>query len=351
MSSITKATLKNAIGQFKTGKVLVLGDVAIDEMVNGHTDRLSREAPVLILRHDETRIILGAAGNAAHNIATLGAKQASIIGVAGKDYHCSLLLDALQRDGAHASGFVQDENRPTTTQSRISGIANHSVTQQIVRVDRESRVPVTGKTETALLDQISKQLPGFDVVLLSDYGLGVLTPGIIEHAQKLAKKHGVKVVVDSQQDLRLFQEAVVITPNQPEAEHNVGYALDTHEKLLSAGKELLGKTRAQNILITRGASGMSLFENTGAVTHVPVFNKSDVFDVTGAGDTVVGTISLAIATGTPMPEATVLGNLAASIVVKRFGAAVTNIPEIQSAIESLNEKLLAGIETRKEISV
>lgn len=343
-----KDTLSKLIAKLSQGRVLIVGDLVIDEMVYGATHRLSREAPVLILKHQRADIILGAAGNAAHNVAKLNAKRAAVVGVSGKDYYCSLLLDALQRDGIDSIGLVQDEDRPTSTKTRISGIANHSVTQQIVRIDRESAAPISTKVENQLLDTLTKLAPEFDALLLSDYGLGMFTPGLIAHCQHLKKKHGLIMAVDSQQDLSAFQQATILTPNQPEAEKNVGFDLNTPADVLRAGQDLLDKTQGENLLITRGESGMSLFERqpdgqAPKATDIPVFNHSEVFDVTGAGDTVVGTLTLALTAGASMVEASVLGNLAASIVVKRFGAATTNQQELQAALDTLDDSLLKSL--------
>lgn len=350
MMNAMKDTLSKIIAKLSQGRVLVVGDLVIDEMVYGATHRLSREAPVLILKHQRADIILGGGANAAHNVSKLNAKRTTIVGVSGKDYYCSLLMDALQRDGIDTAGLIQDEDRPTSTKTRISGIANHSVTQQIVRIDRESNAPISAKIENKMLDTLTRLAPEFDAMLLSDYGLGVFTPEVIAHCQTLRKKHGLIVAVDSQRDLAAFQGATVLTPNQPEAERNVGYDLDTPENVLRAGKDLLSKTNGESVLITRGESGMSLFERTENagepnVSNIPVFNHSEVFDVTGAGDTVVGTLTLALTAGASLLEASVLGNLAASIVVKRFGAATTNPQELQAALDSTDESLLNRVQT------
>ncbi|MBY0402496.1 MAG: bifunctional hydroxymethylpyrimidine kinase/phosphomethylpyrimidine kinase [Cyanobacteria bacterium] len=345
MSQTMIQKLRQAIEKFHAGRVLVIGDLAIDEMIYGMTSRLSREAPVVILAHKKTDIILGAAGNAAHNIAKLQAKRVAIVGVAGKDYQCSLLLDALHRDGLDTSGLILDENRPTTTKTRISGIANQSVTQQLVRIDRESQALIPQEIENKLIDRLNSMAQDFDAILLSDYGLGVITPAVIETCHHLVKKHGLIYAVDSQKDLSLFQGSTILTPNQPEAENNVGYTIETQEQLLKAGETILSATQGQNLLITRGSEGMALFERQGSYSQIPVFNKSEVFDVTGAGDTVVGTLTLALATGTPILEAAILGNLAASIVVKRFGASTTTPLELTEALNAIDGSLIESIQT------
>lgn len=349
MMNAMKETLSSIIAKLSQGRVLVVGDLVIDEMVYGATHRLSREAPVLILKHQRADIILGGGANAAHNVSKLNAKRTTVVGVSGQDYYSTLLMEALRRDGIDTAGLIQDEDRPTSTKTRISGIANHSVTQQIVRIDRESNAPLSAKVENKMLDMLTRLAPEFDALLLSDYGLGVFTPEVIAHCLALKKKHGLIMSVDSQQDLSVFQGATVLTPNQPEAERNVGFNLDTPDAVLRAGQELLAKTGGDSVLITRGESGMSLFERTDLenepkVSNIPVFNHSEVFDVTGAGDTVVGTLTLALTAGASLLEASILGNLAASIVVKRFGAATTNPQELQATLDVTDESLLSRVQ-------
>jgi D-glycero-beta-D-manno-heptose-7-phosphate kinase len=335
--------LHHAIDQLRTGRVLVVGDMVIDEMIYGNTARLSREAPVLILHHQHTDRLLGGGGNAAHNVAALGAQKTIVAGTSGADYYGQQLQDILHRDGIEALGLVADPSRPTTTKTRISGIANQSVTQQIVRIDRESKVPITEAIEAQLIDRIVALAPQLNALLLSDYGLGVMTPAVIAACQKVAKAYQLPLTVDAQTGLERFQGVSILTPNQPEAELSLGYSIEAMDDLLKGGQQLLAKTQAQAILITRGSAGMSLFERSGAVTHIPPFNRSEVFDVTGAGDTVIATLTLALATGTPLPLAAILGNLAASIVVKRFGASVTSAPELHTALDALNATQLEAI--------
>lgn len=335
-----KSTLVSRIECFHQGKVMVVGDVAIDEMIYGETSRLSREAPVIILNHIQTDILLGAGGNAAHNLAALGAQKVTMVGVAGKDYYCSLLYEAMERDGVSTEGMVQDETRPTTTKSRISGRARQSVQQQIVRIDREASEPVSSKVEDALIERIVALAPEHDAIIISDYKLGVVTSRVIETCNRIASSRNMVLAVDSHRPLTLFGGATVATPNLPEVEENLGYALDTQERLVSGGMELKSRVNLQNLLITRGSDGMSLFESDGQVHHIPAFNKIEVFDVTGAGDTVIGTLALAMSTGATPLEASVLGNLAASIVVKKYGTAVTSTGEMLETLSNLDEGLL-----------
>jgi D-glycero-beta-D-manno-heptose-7-phosphate kinase len=340
---LTETALTEALGRFGQAKVLVVGDIAIDEMIYGQVDRLSREAPVVILRHHRTEVILGAAGNAAHNLAALGA-QVTVAGVLGDDFFAHSLRDALARDGVTADGMMVDASRPTTTKTRISGMVNASITQQVVRLDRESREPLSPALEDQLVIWLEANAARFDALLLSDYGLGVVTPRIIATCRALVAQHGLRWAVDSQQDLAHFAGADVMTPNQPEAEKNLGLPLDTDEQVLRDGPTLLAQCGGRNLLVTRGHAGMALFAgDDGSVSLIPAFNKSEVFDVTGAGDTVVATLLLAYTTGSSMVQAAVLGNLAASLVVKHFGAATTSVPELTEALHRLAPDVLPSV--------
>jgi len=343
--SVTKSKLESLIKNLNKGKVLVIGDFAIDEMVYGQTHRISREAPVLILKHTHTNIVLGGAANAANNIASLNKGGVSGIGVYGEDYYGPLLIDAMKKANIDCSNMIIDTDRVTTTKTRISGTSTQSVTQQIVRIDREVNEFVSAKTENKIIDKINKIAGDFDALLLSDYRIGTVTDEIIDAAVKAAKKHGLFLAVDAQSDLKRFKNADVITPNQPEAERTLGYEIKDHKTLLKAGQELLEKTQAKNILITRGSDGMTLFEKSGTIWDIPAFNKTDVFDVTGAGDTVVGSFLLSACAGATPLESAMIGNLAASIVVRHFGAAITTADELSKTLQKLK---LENFDIRKE---
>lgn len=336
MTNIDKNNLKKVIENMSNKKVLVVGDLAIDEMIYGDVSRISREAPVLILLHNETKIILGAASNAAHNLSTLNQGKVGAIGLYGDDYHGPQLLDTLNKSGINTDYMVQDKSRPTSVKSRISGAAKQSVTQQIVRIDRESHEFVDGDVEKQIIENIEKAMPDYDAVILSDYGTGMMTEKIIEATIQSAHKHNKVVAVDPQTDLHKFQTATVLTPNQPDAQKAVGYEIVDEKTLNQAGKDLLEKTNAEMILLTRGGDGMMVFEKNGNVARIPAFNKTDVFDVTGAGDTVVSTFTLALAAGANPEEAMILGNLAASIVVRQFGCATTTQEELQRKLDKIN---------------
>lgn len=336
MFNANKEELLNGLENLFKPSILVIGDMAIDEMVYGSTDRMSREAPVLILRHYNTKIILGAASNAANNIASLNNGKVSVIGIYGDDYYAPILLNSFKEKGINTEYMVKDEKRATTVKTRISGSCSQSITQQIVRIDRETIDPISKETEDKIIAQMELAIPKHDAVILSDYNIGVLTQNVIDNAIRLCKKYNKIIVVDSQKDLDKFQGVTSMTPNQPDSEKFVGFFIKDKETLEKAGREMLRKTNAESTLITLGGDGMALFEKNGNFVKVPVFNKTDVFDVTGAGDTVVATFTLAMAAGFSKKNAAILGNLAASIVIRYFGCATTTVEVLRDTINKMD---------------
>lgn len=329
------------IEQFSQARVLVVGDLMLDEFLTGQVERASREAPVLVIRHESTRQIPGGGANAAQNLAKLGA-QVKIVGLIGDDDQGKAILQIFAASGIDTSGVFVDRDRPTVTKTRISGHARQSVTQQIVRVDRKSDALPRLELQQQLAAHIQQQVGNIDAVVCSDYGDGVLVPPVI--AAALA--HPLSLV-DSQRHISRYVGATVYTPNVPEAELAVGYALtlptgDTDEQLLhQAGTDLLATTAAKAVLITRGEDGMSLFEANGKIQHIPAFNRTAVYDVTGAGDTVAAALTLGLTHQASFWEAAVLGNLAASIVVRQFGTSTTSQAEMTTALRSLLEDFSA----------
>lgn len=319
---------------FHQVKVLVVGDLTLDEFLTGQVERVSREAPVLIIRHEQTRQVPGGGANAVYNLAKLGA-QVKVVGLLGKDDQGQALRRIFEAAEIDTSGIFLDLHRPTVTKTRISGHARQSVTQQIVRVDRKSDDLPESSLQLQLADYIRSQVGKVDVVVCSDYGDGVFTPPVIA----AALSHPL-TIVDTQENLQRFAGATLFTPNLPEAEKAVGYPISSPEILAQAGKDLLRLTQAQQILITRGEFGMTLFDRHDSTTsHIPAFNRTDVYDVTGAGDTVVAALTLSLCAGASVWEAAVLGNLAASIVIRKFGTSTTTPAEIKSALETLLDEV------------
>lgn len=320
------------IDGFSQARILVVGDLTLDEYLTGQVERISREAPVLILRHKHTLQVPGGGANAVYNLAKLGA-QVKAVGLLGKDDQGRSLRQILVRAGIDTQGIAIAPNRPTVTKTRISGHARQSVTQQIVRVDRKSDELPDPDLQVQLAEYIRSQVNAVDAIVCSDYGDGVLTQPVIA-----AVLSHPRTIVDAQKQLGRYQEAMLFTPNLPEAEQAVGYAITDGQTLTQAGKDLLALTQAQQMLITRGEQGMSLFDPRGTEKHIPAFNRAEVFDVTGAGDTVVAALTLGLVAGASFWEAAVLGNLAASIVVRQFGTTTTTASEMKAALQALLEE-------------
>jgi rfaE bifunctional protein kinase chain/domain len=332
---INKEKLIKYINKLTEPKILVIGDLAMDEMVYGDAERISREAPVLILQHTHTKPILGGASNASHNVATLNNGQVSVIGVFGEDYQAGLLNQAFIDANISTDYVVRDKERKTITKTRILGSITTSITQQIVRIDRQTNAPLSKDTEDKVIANIEKAIPNHDAVILSNYHIGTLTENVIKSTIDLANKYNKKVIVDAQRDLGSYKNITSMTPNLPDTQKSVGFEIKTEADLKRAGDMLLEQTNAPAILITCGADGMFVAEKGNKYTKIPVFNKSEVFDVTGAGDTVTAVYSLALAAGADPVYAALIGNVAASIVVRQWGCATTTIEELLDAVTKL----------------
>lgn len=336
---IDKNKLVELVGKMISPKILVVGDLALDEMVYGDTERISREAPVLILKHTHTNLILGAASNAAHNVSTINNGKISVIGVIGDDYQASDLIKAFEDANVDCKYLVTDKSRKTVTKTRISGSCQQSITQQIVRIDRQTDAFLTEETENKVISNLEKAIPEHDAVILSNYHIGTLTDNIIKKSIELCKKYGKKIIVDAQKDLDKYQGVTSMTPNLPDTQKYVGFEVKSQDDLKHAGQKLLKDTNADFVLVTCGSDGMAVFEKNDVFTKIPVFNKSEVFDVTGAGDTVTAVYTLALASGAEPVYAAIIGNVAASIVVRQFGCATTTIEEIKEVIEQRINKI------------
>lgn len=338
--NIDKNKLISNVKNLVKSKVLVIGDLALDEMIYGDTERISREAPVLILQHTHTKLILGGASNAAHNASVINGGQVSVIGVVGDDYQAEQLISTFKEANVDTKYLVKDKNRKTVTKTRISGSCSQSITQQIVRIDRQTNEFISGETERKIILNIEEALPQYDAVILSDYHIGTLTQAVIDKAIELANKYNKIIVVDAQKDLDKYKNITSMTPNLPDTQSFVGFSIKDDQNMVKAGKKLLEVSNAKSILITCGSEGMVIFTEDGNMSKIPVFNKSEVFDVTGAGDTVTSIFAMALASGAEPENAAIIGNIAAGIVVKRFGCATTTVEEILCNLEriEINEK-------------
>jgi len=330
--ALNKGRLRQCIENFGLGRVLVVGDLVIDELLEGRPERISREAPVLILEHVDTELIPGGAANTAHNIVALGGRSHAV-GVCGKDEYTQRLAAMLDKYKIEFT-LVQDQSRPTTVKTRILS-KSHSFKQQLLRLDRISHDTIDSAVEMILAQRIEPIASQYQALILSDYRCGIMTEKVIEACKNVAKANNLLIVVDAQDGFERFQDVDLITPNQPDAEGAVGYAFETENRLNQGAEDLLLLTNAKAMLITRGAKGMALFRLGEEPVHLPPFNRSEIFDVTGAGDTVIATMTLALVTGATLEEAMALGNLAAGIVVRKTGTAVTNQQEMLENLEQL----------------
>lgn len=332
---ISKDKLKSRIINLSGGSVIVIGDLLIDRLLEGKPERISREAPVLILEHVSTEHIPGGAANTAHNVTALGGK-CHAIGICGDDEFAPKLAECLENHGiTHA--LVQDKSRVTTVKTRIIS-KSHSLMQQLLRIDRISHEKISPAMEAALINKIEESVKAVpaSAIILSDYKAGVITDGVINAVRKLAAERDLMIIVDAQGDFERFKNCTLMTPNQPDAEAYGEMKVTSRESLQKLGDLLLEKSGVKALLVTRGGEGMVLFQKGVEMFEIPAFNRSEVFDVTGAGDTVVATMSLALTSGATMEESMALGNLAASIVVRKPGTAVTSQKEMLDHLEKLN---------------
>lgn len=330
-----KEKLISYIKRLNEPKILVVGDLALDEMIYGDTERISREAPVLILQHTHTKLILGGASNAAHNASVINNGHVGVVGIIGDDYNGIQLTETFKKANIDIKYLVKDKNRKTITKTRISGSCSQSITQQIVRIDRQTNEVVSGETEQKLLENIEKAIPDYDGIIISDYHIGTLSQKIIDYTIELANKHNKVVVVDAQKDLEKYKNVTSMTPNFPDTQSSVGFFIKNDDDFKKAGKQLLNATNAKSLLITCGDKGMVVFRSEDDMVKIPVFNKAEVFDVTGAGDTVTALYTMGLCLGLTPDEAAIIGNLGASIVIKQFGCATTSIDEMLKALEGI----------------
>ena len=332
---INRDKLISYIKKLSKPSVLVIGDMALDEMIYGDTERISREAPVLILQHTHTNLILGGASNAANNSSVINNGKVGVVGVIGDDYQGADLVETFKKANISTEYLVKDKTRKTTTKTRISGSCSHSITQQIVRIDRQTSAPVSKQTEEKIIKNIEKAIPEYDAVILSDYHVGTLTQDIIDKTIEIANKNKKTIVVDAQKDLDKYKNVTSMTPNLPDAQKFVGFFIEDDEQMNKAGKKLLEAVNSQSVLITCGDEGMVVFDKNGKISKIPVFNKARVFDVTGAGDTVTAIFAMALSIGAEPEYAAVISNIAASIVITRFGCATTTVDEILDNLERI----------------
>ncbi len=306
--------------------VVVVGDVMLDEFARGDVRRISPEAPVPVLEVTSRSHALGGAANAAANVASLGGR-ASLIGVVGNDSAADVLETLLEQRGI-ASLLVRDKDRPTTHKTRLVARG-----QQIVRIDQESRAEASGEARKRLFDALNKALEKADACILSDYAKGTISADLAVALVQSAKTRGVPIIADpKRRDFTVYRGVSVVTPNHAELELASGRTISNDEDLNAAAADILPLLEGGALLATRGAEGMTLFQPNKPRFHVHAAKRS-VFDVTGAGDTVVATLAIALAAGISLEDAVTLSSAAAGVVVSKEGTASVSPDELREALD------------------
>ncbi len=317
-----ESKLREIANQFTKCKVLIVGDVILDEYVWGEVNRISPEAPVPVLEIKNRSYLPGGAGNTAANVAALGG-QTFLLGSVGEDTQAEALRHTLSDHGVDALHLITDASRPTTVKTRI--IAS---SQQIVRTDYERTHALAINLQSQLLAWLHELLPRVDVCILSDYEKGVLDPTFCRQCIEKAQKTGVPVIVDPKgRDFSKYRGATIVKPNLQEAEQAMNRKISSDEDVAQAGHKLLQLLEGSALLITRGPKGMAIIRDGQAPYHIPAATRN-VYDVTGAGDTVVSVMALALAAGATLEDAAQLANRAAGIVVGKVGAATVTVEEL-----------------------
>lgn len=329
LSLVQKRRLQSCMAQFKKARILVIGDFILDQFVWGTVKRISPEAPVPVVNVERESYMPGGSLNVAHNIATLGGTVYPC-GVVGRDLAGRMLLKSMRKSGIDTGGITYDRSRPTSLKTRIIA---HS--QQVVRFDREKTGPISHEDTQSLLRYIKRQIPASDVLILEDYGKGVIQPDFVREVVRSARKHGKPILVDpKERHFDYYRGVTALTPNRKEA-YDAYRALFPQSKddidLKTVGAGLIRKLNSRALLITLGEDGMALFEKNKPVTLIPTAAR-EVYDVSGAGDTVIAVFALALAAGAGLNEAAMLSNLAAGIVVGKLGTATASFEELKDAI-------------------
>lgn len=329
---MTRDNILAAIDSLKGQKVMIIGDLMLDHYMIGGVDRISPEAPVPVVRVEQEKSVLGGAGNVARNIGSLGGDPL-LVSIVGADSDGDI-LEKLCKDSQLTTMFIRDECRPTTKKTRI--IASN---QQVVRVDQEQVAPMCDDHLDELFNYLQIKLEEYPVVILSDYGKGVISREFMDRFMPMldeCEKRPLVLVDPKTVNYDLYTGVDLLTPNTKEAGEGAGMSVKEKDSVLKAGEALFNRLQCRNLLITMGADGMALFEGGNSVRHIPTFARK-VFDVTGAGDTVIATIALALSSGVDLLTSCTLANYAAGVVVAQVGAAKTTVDELKETIDELPE--------------
>jgi rfaE bifunctional protein kinase chain/domain len=325
--------LTKIVESFPKITITVVGDLVADEFIFGEISRVSREAPVLILKHRERTVVPGGGANAINNLADLGVNVLPV-GVVGDDEAGRLLLKAFRHKHIPMSGVLKDKSYTTVTKTRILAGMTHNARQQVVRVDREPETEPNRHLKRELVLAARQYARASDALLISDYGYGAASPAILNAIRERGRLDGVPVILDSRYRMLQYSGVVAATPNEPEVEAALGVRIGNDwPSLCSAGEQVMSRMLLQSLVITRGRDGMAAFTGKHKPVDIPIFGSDQVADVTGAGDTVIATFAAAFAAGASTEEAAYLANYAGGIVVMKRGTATVSRQELLDALK------------------
>jgi rfaE bifunctional protein kinase chain/domain len=325
--------LRKIVESFSKITITVVGDLVADEFVFGEISRVSREAPVLILKHRERTVVPGGGANAINNLAELGVNVLPV-GVIGDDEVGRLLLKVFRHKRIPLSGVLKDKSYTTVTKTRILAGMTHTARQQVVRVDREPETAPNHHLRRELVLAAREYAHASDALLISDYGYGAASPAILNAIRERGRLDGVPVILDSRYRMLEYSGAIAATPNEPEVEAALGVRIGNDwSRLCSAGEQVISRMKLQSLVITRGRDGMAAFAGKHKPVDIPIFGSDQVADVTGAGDTVIATFAAAFAAGASTEEAAHLANYAGGIVVMKRGTASVSRQELLDALD------------------
>jgi D-beta-D-heptose 7-phosphate kinase/D-beta-D-heptose 1-phosphate adenosyltransferase len=320
--------LKRCVDKFSDARVIVVGDIIMDEYIWGDVSRISPEAPVPVVDIKEETKMLGGAANVLNNIASLGGNPI-LCGVIGGDQTGQEIVEGVKRQGLRTDGIFTESHRPTSVKTRV--VAHN---QQVVRFDRESRKKLGAESIEKILNFIKKMQDSYDAIVVADYGKGVISVDLMEGLRGLVSKSSAILAVDPKiGNFECYQKVDVITPNHHEAGAFCRIEIVDQDSLVRAGKQILSKLNCRSVLITQGKDGMSLFEINGEISHIPTVARK-VYDVTGAGDTVISTFCLGLASGLDPKSAALISNFAAGIVVGEVGTSTVKAEQLKKVVNN-----------------